>query len=902
MKKIYFIFLLILSLFIVSCQDKENENKISALETIVSVEEGKSYTIEFTSKVGNCLVKSDNDNIRFVKVDEGFVEIEALKEGTSVITIYKENDESIYVTINVTITKKKSSFEATIENILCGETKEIKLKYDADFQDTDFEFKTTSEIISLDGNKVTGLKPGEATISITEKKTGEVKELKVTVMPLKVTDIEANIPEVLYVGDEFAYDVKVLPEKVLNKEYKIESTNTDVLLIKDNKILALKDGIAKIIITSLDNSEVKKEYSVKVVDKSTLVSKIIVDAKNTMKPGEKQVLSIQVLPKEALIKDYKITVTDETILKVEGDTVEALKEGKTTVIVSSCDLSNVSVTIEIEVKNKASLEELLEWAFSQIGTRVYEEVILPTSHPEYDCTFEWASSDETLLCTDDGMLDFVEFNADVDLTCKVIYDGEVKEETRKVTVLGTAFGDLAQRFTSQFKANKIVKSMNLVTEYPDYYGGSSIEWSSSDESIFTNEGEFNKPIDDSIVTITYIVKLGSPKESEIFTIDLKVDGKTISDVLEDIEKWIDENVCTDGFIDEDTVLPTLIDEYRTEVEWLDSANKKLNIKDFAGNPIFQAGINVKIKLTYKGKSAYLTKHYNIKSKTYTDMWDLIKLFTDTISKQPITTYTYSLVSWTGMENGYVPFYDNANATIVEDILPYTYGNQRTNIKKTSTEYVVVHDTGNPNKGANAEMHNRYIKNLNAAEGSTSISWHFTVGDDGIYQHLPLDEVAYHAGDGSHVFGDTYYNTSFGAWSIGGGNRNGIGIESCINNGVDYTVVMRKLAKLVSELLIQFNLGIDRVKQHNAFSGKNCPQVMRENNRWEEFLILVQLEYFAKTQLKDVKFEWTPKTDNIDVTGRVKNPKLTGEKVAYEVKVTYKGEVKTFSYENVILNR
>ena len=200
------------------------------------------------------------------------------------------------------------------------------------------------------------------------------------------------------------------------------------------------------------------------------------------------------------------------------------------------------------------------------------------------------------------------------------------------------------------------------------------------------------------------------------------------------------------------------------------------------------------------------------------------------------------------------------------------------------------------------MHNRYIKNLNEKKDATSISWHYTVGDDGIYQHLPLDEVAYHAGDGSHVFGDTYYNTSFGAWSIGGGNRNGIGIESCVNEGVDYTVVMRKLAKLVAELLIQYNLDIDRVKQHNDFSGKNCPQVMRENNRWEEFLLLVRLEYFAKNNLKGVDFEWISKSENMDNTGRITKPNLKGQKVSYDVKVTYKGETKVYSFENVIKGR
>ena len=78
--------------------------------------------------------------------------------------------------------------------------------------------------------------------------------------------------------------------------------------------------------------------------------------------------------------------------------------------------------------------------------------------------------------------------------------------------------------------------------------------------------------------------------------------------------------------------------------------------------------------------------------------------------------------------------------------------------------------------------------------------------------------------------------------------------------------------------------------------------MRENNRWEEFLLLVRLEYFAKNNLKGVDFEWISKSENMDNTGRITKPNLKGQKVSYDVKVTYKGETKVYSFENVIKGR
>ena len=64
-------------------------------------------------------------------------------------------------------------------------------------------------------------------------------------------------------------------------------------------------------------------------------------------------------------------------------------------------------------------------------------------------------------------------------------------------------------------------------------------------------------------------------------------------------------------------------------------------------------------------------------------------------------------------------------------------------------------------GANARMHAAYVKNP-----STSVSWHYTVDDEQIiYQHLPTNEIGWHAGDGG----------------TGQGNRESIGIEICVNS-------------------------------------------------------------------------------------------------------------------------
>lgn len=135
------------------------------------------------------------------------------------------------------------------------------------------------------------------------------------------------------------------------------------------------------------------------------------------------------------------------------------------------------------------------------------------------------------------------------------------------------------------------------------------------------------------------------------------------------------------------------------------------------------------------------------------------------------------------------------------------------------EYLTIHQTGNTNPGADAKMHNRYVHN-----NAPNPSWHFTVDDKVIYQHLPLNENGWHAGDGAN----------------GPGNRQSIGIEICENRDGNRAAAEANAAWLVAKLLKDYGLGLDRVKQHYDWSGKNCPRVLRgRKDGWKNFLAAVE---------------------------------------------------------------
>jgi N-acetylmuramoyl-L-alanine amidase CwlA len=139
------------------------------------------------------------------------------------------------------------------------------------------------------------------------------------------------------------------------------------------------------------------------------------------------------------------------------------------------------------------------------------------------------------------------------------------------------------------------------------------------------------------------------------------------------------------------------------------------------------------------------------------------------------------------------------------------------------EYIVIHETGNAGRNADAASHNHY---LHEEANNQQKSWHYTVDDHEIYYHIPDNEVAFHAGDGL---------------SKDGGNLNGIGIEMCINPENDYEQTLKNTAKLTAMLLKAYDLDIGSVKKHQDFSGKDCPERLLEAGRWDDFIDMVKQE-------------------------------------------------------------
>lgn len=152
------------------------------------------------------------------------------------------------------------------------------------------------------------------------------------------------------------------------------------------------------------------------------------------------------------------------------------------------------------------------------------------------------------------------------------------------------------------------------------------------------------------------------------------------------------------------------------------------------------------------------------------------------------------------------------------------------------EYITIHETGNYAKGANALSHADYL-NSTAAEND-KVSWHYTVDDSMVVQHIPDGEIAWHSGTTK-------------------GNQVSIGIEICVNSDGDFEKALKNAAELVKSLLEKHNLTIDKVVQHYFWNGKDCPKTIRATGRWNEFLGMITGEK-SRYEVKDsIHFVYIP---------------------------------------------
>ena len=529
-------------------------------------------------------------------------------------------------------------------------------------------------------------------------------------------------------------------------------------------------------------------------------------------------------------------------------------------------------------------------------------------------TLDWTTEDTNIVSiSKKGKVLYLSslFDTSAKISCDIYVDGVLKDSTSyEFAVSGAMTKDeYITRFNEIYLPDTVYKSFDLKTKEDQIFKDRNIEgditYTSSDESIVSSDGTYklNSSSDTSVV-FTYVVSINGFTVTGAKTI--QVEGRNDQGLVDHASVWLEDtwNVST---IKEDLVFPTTDDVGKVDMVW---ESGKKDIVDDSGKFVrWVVDEEITFTITISINDYSVVKELKMKTISEEEAIEYIMNVMHQSDYNQSYFYTYIVAGGHanddyGMLNFYTIDLDESklvkrelgsgnitgvntyNSNVSESDFSVRMVSRSLSVKrpqdiKSSTEFITVHDTGD-NK-FNAQEWGDEI-----TTSSRQVSWHFTVDDKEILQHIPLDEVAYHAGDGGSVYGlrdtgvkytvadpkievgddgyfylndirsnikapfvdgeykkditpaglytelgkngnyymdNTYYNSTYGRVCNSGGNYYSIGIESCVHNGVEYSKVQKRLANLVAHLLNLYNLDPSRVLLHRSFSGKLCPQSM-----------------------------------------------------------------------------
>ena len=162
--------------------------------------------------------------------------------------------------------------------------------------------------------------------------------------------------------------------------------------------------------------------------------------------------------------------------------------------------------------------------------------------------------------------------------------------------------------------------------------------------------------------------------------------------------------------------------------------------------------------------------------------------------------------------------------VIKKLLPENMNGKAYSKGPINIQWIVIHNMGGIEKGVYKGGNNEGSYSWWAqGAGGANTSAHYCVNDKEIWQTLEDNWKGHHAG-----------SPKKGQYAADRGcsNSNSIGIEMADADKVDKNKALELTIELARFLCKKYNIPVDNVVQHYDVSGKNCPQWIRNNNKWD----------------------------------------------------------------------
>ena len=589
-------------------------------------------------------------------------------------------------------------------------------------------------------------------------------------------------------------------------------------------------------ITEITVAATNPTYYAKYIDLNPVTEIKVANAITTMKRYETHQLIWEVLPAAAANKAVIFTSSDSGVVSVDSQgLLTAVAGGTATITITSAANEAVVATLEITVTVPTLIEgEYETTSYVEVG----KDITLNANVKNGEGTIAWSSADESIATVANGVVTGKKAGT-VLITAKLAEDETVKVEFF-VTVLDGEASELLSFILNNHNAN-IFTSYNLGigSGTPAYYADI---YSSVSKILMNHELTIDE---------TY---LAAGNASGDYYANANTEFEGIQFVTFHYTAGMGATADTDN-----------------HASYFTGGSADVSIHYITGNKGSNGGVATSevYKTLDHEHGAWHAGDSNSRyySNSTTKDADGLKRFMWIPTGVAYDGSDLLDIEWTASDDFY--FEINGKKTTIK--LPDTY-----NYKERNTDHIY-------NADGTISSQDDLTFSWAKFSGRTPESF---FNDQGFSVKVI---------DGQYYMGPTWW--SYGQVVEGricavGGNQNSIGIESCVNEGSDLWLTWQISAQLIAKLLNDNGLGVERVKGHHFFDGKDCPQPLLENDLaiWYEFIELIKAELEIITTYKDyeIKFE-SHNTELVDEMGRVVKAPEFAQSVSYTVTVEKDGQ-------------
>ena len=582
------------------------------------------------------------------------------------------------------------------------------------------------DVITIEGGKVTGVAAGIVKVTATIDGTDISATITITVV-----EKQSETPTISFKDEDVELEI--------GEEYTLNPTlsNSELVVIYSadpmssveltgNKVKALIVGTVTITATITD-TEVSATIQIKIVEEQVAPTISFDTDIVELEIGEEYTL-VPDLSNNKLEVVYSAAPSEK--VSFAGNKVKALAAGDV-IITATIKNTEIKATKTLQIKEKTTLSFESDNITIDLGV-TNEVVLVPTITGEniIDLLVAYEIANDEIISIENNTVKGLKVGT-TSITAKII--GTNVETVITVNVINTT--TLTVETITTIAAGDTHKL--VVTDSADKYGiGVMFESSDSNILTVTSTGTV-KGINGGVATIT-ITSLSNGKKLS-FDVTVTYQAATGLTIGFGEKTYETENSYKGIF----SVEPRQADQ---EIIFSSNNPDIAYVNDFGY--LVTGTVTGNVAITGKvASNEEITMVINI---TVEEKFDPMKII-ESLHETKIINQEMILYGWEYTAGGKYPvqpMLGSVSKFLFEDLVITPNMMKSTAVGYTGvfhapkTRFITYHDTGAAGAGSTA------LANSNYNNSDAEVSWHFTVGDDAIYQQLPTNMVAWHAGDGT----------------------------------------------------------------------------------------------------------------------------------------------------------